>query len=127
MTDEAASIRIRLDENASFTITSIIAILDEHIANTSRHFTANNYSMKTLKMTVANNDILCRTRIMPTIIITTTLNGYVVITIIEVNIFDKDISRHLWIDTIIIHQFGIITESTTNNILALEQMDAPER
>ena len=92
--------------------------------------------MQTLETTVANDDVLrwlwliervagSRT-VLPTIVVATSLYGYIVISVIEVYLLDQQITRHLGVNAIIVHQFRIITQTATDYILALEKMYAPE-
>ena len=83
--------------------------------------------MQALEVTVTDNDILGCSPVIPSVVIASALNGYVIVTIVKVDILNEDISRAFGIYAVIVDKFGIVAYASADDILAVKEMETPER
>lgn len=82
--------------------------------------------MQTLEMAAADNDILGCSPVIPSVVIASALNGYVIVTIVKVHLLNEDISRAFRVYAVVVDKFGIVAYASADDILAVKEMETPE-
>jgi len=62
----------------------------------------------------------------PAVVVSASLDGYVVVAIVEVYILNEQVASHLGVYAVVVDEFGIITQASANDIFATQEVDTPE-
>ena len=124
---KTTAVGIGLDEDAALAIARIVAVFYNHVSHTCRHFASYHHSVQSLEMAVADNDVLRRHLGVPSVIVASALDRHVVVAVVKLHAFYQYIARALWVYSVVVHKFGIITQIAADDVLALQQMHTPER
>ena len=82
--------------------------------------------MQSLEAAVADHDARRGGGRHTAIVVTTALDGYIVVAVVELDVLDQHILRILGVDAVVIDQLGIVAQAVADDVLRLEEVDAPE-
>ena len=124
---EASAVGVGLDEDASLAVAGIVAIFHKDVLHAGTHLGADDYGMKALEVAMADDDVLRGSSVGPAVVVATALDGYIVVAIVEMDVLYQDVARALGVYAVVVDELGIIADASADDVLALQEMDAPER